>query len=162
MDMPGPVRRLLDVIVAGDLAWSMVRDLEGRGHDAEALFEAIALGVVTLWPLPRGQAVTLTPWGAAVLKVEIHERVYQRRKELHEDPYWAEAGTEPKPLRIPNRPGEVPLTWPELVEDPTPNPILEDEWGPVKLWGREIPRARAKGRKSAGSATRSSVRRSRL
>ena len=123
--------------------------LAGLGSDhAEAVTELRSLDLVALWehdglghPLASGPRITLTPWGAWVLGVELVE-------DVDEFPYWdtAEAPDGPRPrrgIRVPRAPGEYGIPLPDLLVDPASidePAYLIDEWSgtPMHLLGAEV------------------------
>ncbi len=141
-------------IIGAPEAWSRLEDLADH---AEALVELLALGLVVLWERPDYPAVTLTPWGAFVLGVEIDEewrdgveereeqpldrplvRVHLTERVKVETPVWVRAGQADHPVRLPRhaRIGST-LVRPELVPDERPGPeyLTDDAGQPVTVLG---------------------------
>jgi hypothetical protein len=98
-------------------------------------------GWLELWlGIQQGPAVTLTPYAADRLGVELIE------VGLDETPVWAHRGdVDPgRPIRIRRNVHERPLPYPEQLIDPAPPvpDIVIDGWSgePIRLWGRTISR----------------------
>ena len=64
MDLSDDERRLIEVIVAGEKAWSKVKTLESTGHSLEAIADLILRKILEPWDHPDdGDSVTLAPLG---------------------------------------------------------------------------------------------------
>src|SRR5215218_893632 len=88
----------LDAITRAPRAWSPVESLAEAGHGL-ALEELLALDLVMLWAKPKvgdlpEALVTLTPWGAAVCRVELDERIIVRGGQEVEVPRWVDWTTD--------------------------------------------------------------------
>jgi hypothetical protein len=141
--------------------------------DQDALTFLEALGVVVRWtegkdgaPLDGGARVTLTPWGAERLGLELDEDDRGVRVESAdggrvtrpaETPYWR--GADPRPwtrrppkgVRTPREGKRREMPLPELLAAPYRSPLdalCADEKGvPIVLFGRTIVRStRVKGK----------------
>ena len=122
---------VLAAIVAAPRAWS-----DCSGHPTTALRALELAGYVERWAVGPETYWTITPWGAAVLRVELVE------VGTAEVPRWAEAGTEPPPIVARKWPGERPLPFPERVPDrdapePCPDPINSGEQ--LTLFAQRVP-----------------------
>lgn len=154
----------LSLILAAPEAWVTQDTLEAAGVPVAELEGLEAEGLLVRWPLPKGLAWTLTPWGVWVADTRIVEKPVRgplravKRKREHpqlgklkyvrdtalDTPHFAEGrfdmesdGRDLPQVKIPRHAHECPLDFPELVPDPLPGPeFLEDEEGePVRLFG---------------------------
>lgn len=123
--------------------------------------ELIAAGLVTVWwcdkhgePLPFEVKVTLTPLAAELLGVALDQRG------AAEVAGWVDAKETAEEEDRPNLMQRVEYTYhmpyPEMLVDPRPGPaelaeiadepavVVDEEGSPVLLWGREIPRGKAR------------------
>lgn len=123
---------ILAAIVTAPRAWVRISTFGIDG--VETVFALIIDGLLDVWPLDDGPAVTLSPWTAEALDVELAEFGSL------ETPRWVERGKYVPPVRIRKFPGEIDMPSPELVADCLPPEILlDDEGEPVRLWNRTIP-----------------------
>jgi hypothetical protein len=149
-------RALLEAIMTGQEAWSMVAALEATGHAAGTLAGLVAAELVVPWDRPDGKAVTLTPWGQFLTDREIHERVTLLREEKVEENgagrrvtikvevedvrlFWGREGQEASgPMRLPRRRHEFRMPYPDLRAAPGPGPeyVLDEDGDPVTLFAR--------------------------
>ncbi len=132
-DLSDDQRAVLASIVAGKLAWTLITET------TEAITSLVGLGLVERWTARGIDAVTLTPWGAWIMGVEIIERVKIVGDEIEEDPVWVEKPAAPRQLRLPRRQHEVRFPWMEVFEDPLPGPefLVDEESGkPIELFAR--------------------------
>jgi len=124
---------ILAAIVTAPRAWVRVAAL----GDTETVLTLVGDGLLDLWELDEGMggyAVTLSPWTAESLGLELAE--YGSL----ETPRWVEKGTFVPLIRIRRFPGETDMPHPELVPDCLPPEILLSEEGePVILWRQTIP-----------------------
>lgn len=64
MDLSDDERRLIEVIVAGEKAWSKVADLARAGHTLETIAALLLREILEKWDHPDdGETVTLAPLG---------------------------------------------------------------------------------------------------
>lgn len=133
-----PERALLRAIIDGRLAWSYWSALALAGHAVETAAALGLAGLVDSWHLPDGHALTLTPWGACVCRVEIVERVIVLGEELEEDPVWTDGSRVVPPLRLPKRAREIRYPWPDQLPDTRDRRalMLDDDGEPVLLFGK--------------------------
>lgn len=135
---------VLGRIVGGRRAWV-------AGIVGSVMERLVEVGFIVQWErdahgreLKGGPYITLTPWGAERLGVELRERHYVRweRHETHnerffvEELYWAWVGIPQRPFVFPHQARQSSLEYPELVPDPAPGPeYLTDEDGePILLF----------------------------
>jgi hypothetical protein len=132
-------RAVLASIIHAPRAWT-----PAAGLDGSAVADLVALGVVAPWSEDRkgraiagGPYLTLTPWGAALLGVEVAERWELEGGNAEEVPHWAPAGLPERPVRLPRRACEYRLAAPESVPDPRPGPeqAVDDDGEPLTLFG---------------------------
>lgn len=164
-DLTEPQRAALAAIVQGRLAWSPLGELKAAGH-GEAIQGLIALELAVMWGEPYvghlpEDRVTLTPFGAWLLRVHILERTTINGEELSEDPYWAELDRQPSPIHLPKRRHEVRCPWMDELPDPDsvkrPGEVMRDEDGEeVRLMGMTVPidRRLAKGKQAKAKRRR--------
>jgi hypothetical protein len=130
-------RAALAAIVGGRFAWTPVVEMAGS---ADTLATLVTLGLAARWTARGIDAVTLTPWGAWVMNVEIIERVRIVGDELEEDPVWADRPAVPPRLRLPRRAHEVRFPWMETFPDPLPGPeeyLIDEASGkPLELFAK--------------------------
>jgi hypothetical protein len=135
----GPERAVLAAIVGAPRAWA-----GSSGLDETAVAALVAAGVVEPWAEDRrgraiagGPYLTLTPWGAWALGVELVEHLVVADGEAEEVPRWQAVGRDPRPVRLPRRACEYRLAAPELVPDPRPGPeqAVDDDGEPLTLFG---------------------------
>ena len=153
-----PHRALLDAIVAAPLAWTLISRFSSP--DAEfAINQLEELDLVVRWSLPAGDVVTLTPWGAYVLRVEIDERFATVEGFTVEVPSWVLEGKADGPIVLPRYPREVRMPFPDRVPDRRPAPeVLTDETGkPVELFGMAIPIDPRMGGKHPNASTQAAI-----
>lgn len=137
-------RAALETIVKCRRAWL-------AGLAEPIMRRLIEAGFAVLWDrdahgrlLVGGPYITLTPWGAERLGVELRERHYIRweRHETHserlfiEELYWARVGIPQRPFVLPPQARQSRLDYPDLVPAPVPGPeYLTDEDGePILLF----------------------------
>lgn len=108
-------------IVTGPRAWTSAKKLRRRFGEA-TIKDLEEKGWLEPWlldsqgrPLVR-ESVTLSPWGAYTLGVEIEERVGS------EIPYWIESGKASGPIWNTPQRNTVLLEFAERVPDPSPGP----------------------------------------
>lgn len=129
------------------LAWSPLGHLKNAGHHPDTIAALVRSGWLVTWDLQEGTQVTLTPWAADQLGVELEEFG------LEELPGWqkVEPGRTPRPIRLPWEPKRRTLFDLRLVRDPRPAPgqeedvLLDPSTGvPMILFGQLIKRAKRK------------------
>ena len=82
MDLSDDERRLIEVIVGGEKAWSKVKALEAAGHSLETIADLMLREILEKWDHPDdGDSITLAPLGAW-----IWERLRAETLELAERP----------------------------------------------------------------------------
>lgn len=145
MEFPEEEQLVLVTILRSRRAW--VSGLDGLLVDR--LEEA---GMVIRWAtdigghdLEGGPYVTLTPWGAEQLGVELRERHCVRwvhepdhhERVLIEEPHWVKAGLPQRSFVLPRQAQQCGLEYPELVPDPSPGPeyLVDEEGTEVTLLG---------------------------
>ncbi len=137
-------REALDAIVLGKLAWSPAVGLFAEGHDIATLEQLVSLGVAVWWSLCGEMQITLTPYGASVMRVHIIERLCVIGEELEEDPFWIDIIREASSVVLPKRRHEIRWPWMDELPDPKSlrksGEVMRDEDGePVKVLGMEVP-----------------------
>jgi hypothetical protein len=129
---------VLEAIVAGSWAWVAQIGLVAAGHEPETIARVTARGLVEPWdvpadpdldrmrhPPPVGLTLTLTPWGAEILNVEIVEVGEVDR------PKWFKRPVEIRRpnkmvcymLRLPKRAEEI-IAGPEYLRDEESGEII--------------------------------------
>jgi hypothetical protein len=144
----------LALITDHELA-TMPREAFDAATDEATAAELLTLGLVEVWdrvacgwsigragsekdpqvmlngePLEIPQ-VTLTPYGAAVIRVEIVERSISR-------PVWDDIGKPIKPWKAEMGEREYPMPYPERIIDPRPGPAEEVELMMDPYTGEEV------------------------
>lgn len=120
---------ILAAIVTAPRAWVRINAL----GDGDVVLRLVLAGILDVWPLEDGDAVTLTPWAAASLNVELGEFGSL------ETPRWVEVGTYVPLPRVERFPRETDMPHPELVPDPLlPEVLLDEDGEPVILWNEPI------------------------
>lgn len=148
------------VIVSAPEAWANFSDvIELCGEDA--VKHAADVGAIVLWDRPDFPVLTLTPWGAECVGVEIDEvwrPGWEEREEweprrpakqptvhydrtMIETPIWVREGLGSPSVRLPKhvRIG-VTLVRPDLIEDEPTSPeyLTDDEGQPVTVFGQPV------------------------
>lgn len=157
---------VLAAIVGAPEAWSEAGPVEDQWPGVLGALEMA--GLVEFWVRPDYLAVTLTPFAAFVLGVEVRERwvlscedtgADQHPPSRHfervgfETPVWRTCSEPQRPLRLPRRAHEVPLRFPERVVDAAslPDVLMDPMTGEeVRIFGRPVPIDPRLGPKRAG------------
>lgn len=143
-DLTEAQREALNAIVLGKLAWSPAADLFADGHDVSTLEQLVSLDLAVWWPLGGSLQITLTPYGASVMRVHIIEKFSIIGEELEEDPFWIDIIREASSIVLPKRRHEIRWPWMDELPDPKSlrraGEVMRDEDGePVKVLGMEVP-----------------------
>jgi hypothetical protein len=129
---------VLEAIVAGQWAWIAQIGLVAAGHEPETIARVTARGLVEPWevpedpaldrmrhPPPVGLTLTLTPWGAAQMNVEIVEVGEVDRPKWVKRPYDLRRPNKMVcyMLRLPKRAEEI-IAGPEYLRDEESGEII--------------------------------------
>jgi len=150
-------RAILAAVTRGRGVWAR----RGRlpTHEPADLQSLLDRDLAVLWmlPEPEGEVLTLTPWGAIVLDVAIHERIRRDGDGYLEEPFWDEADHPEPPLVLPRHAHETRLLLAHLIPSREPNPcelVTDDEGEVLVLFGQAVRRDRRIKPASGGRPTR--------
>ena len=149
-------------VVGAPQAWCRADEL-AEAHGAEVVAGLAAAGVLVAWDRPDYLAVTLSPWGAWLLGVEIDE-VWRPETEEREErnearpiapaevwtervlvemPVWRPAGHEERPIVLPRhmrigRSIPVPARVPDPATERDVEYVCDEEGNPVTVFGAPV------------------------
>lgn len=150
-------RAILAAVTRSRGVWARLDRLPA--HDPADLAALIDRDLAVLWqlPEPEGLVLTLTPWGAIVCEVSIHERIKRDGDGYIEEPYWDDDDAPELPLVLPRHAHETRLLLAHLIPSREPNPaelVTDDEGEVLVLFGQAVRRDRRIKPASGGRPTR--------